>query len=77
MNVSKVIYVAGLKKNLISVSTIEEKGYEVTFRGGHGIMYPRGSLIDSSKVIRVRHGKLYRFAFHLVGVLMRSASDST
>ena len=32
--VSKVLYVPGLRKNLISVSTIEDKGYEVTFRGG-------------------------------------------
>ena len=31
--VSEVLYVPGLK-NLISVSTIEDKGYEVTFRGG-------------------------------------------
>ena len=32
--VSEVLYVPGLKKNLIYVSTIEDKGYEVTFRSG-------------------------------------------
>ena len=32
--VSEVLYVPGLRKNLISVSAIEDKGYEVTFRGG-------------------------------------------
>ena len=31
--VSEVLYVPGLRKNLIYVSTIEDKGYEVTFRG--------------------------------------------
>ena len=31
--VSEVLYVPGLRKNLISMSTIEDKGYEVTFRG--------------------------------------------
>ena len=61
--ISKVLYVPGLKKNLISVSTIEDKGYEVTFRCGQVIMYPRGSSIESGKVIGVWHGKLYRFSF--------------
>jgi len=27
-----VLYVLGLKKKLISISTLEDKGYEVTFR---------------------------------------------
>lgn len=50
---TEVLYVVGLKKNLISVSTIEDIGYEVTFRGGHVLMYPRGGSIDSAKVIVV------------------------
>jgi hypothetical protein len=29
-----VLYVPGMTKNLISVSTLEDKGYEVTFRKG-------------------------------------------
>lgn len=53
MLVRDVIYVLRLKKNLISVSTIEDKGYEVVFHDGKVLMYPRGSNITSSKVIRV------------------------
>jgi hypothetical protein len=34
MTLKEVLYVPGLKKNLVSVSTIEEKGYEVLFRDG-------------------------------------------
>ena len=34
LKVKEVLYVLGLKKNLISVSTIEDQGYEVTFRRG-------------------------------------------
>ena len=75
--VSKVLYVPGLKKNLISVSTIEDKGYEVAFRCGQVIMYPRGSSVDSGKVIVVRHGKLYRFCFQPVGALVSSVEDTT
>jgi hypothetical protein len=35
MLVRDVLYVPGLKKNLISVSTIEDGGYELVFRDGH------------------------------------------
>jgi hypothetical protein len=34
MTFTEVLYVSGLKKNLVSVSTIEEKGYEVLFCDG-------------------------------------------
>jgi hypothetical protein len=34
MTLTEVLYVSGLKKNLVSVSTIEEKGYEVLFHDG-------------------------------------------
>ena len=34
LNVSDVLYVPGMRKNLISVSTLEDRGYEILFRGG-------------------------------------------
>ena len=77
LNVTKVFYVLGLKKNLISVSTIEDRGYEVVFSGGHELMYPKGGSIALAKVIEIRHGKLYRFLFQPVGALVSSASDRT
>ena len=77
MAVSKVLYVPGLKKNLISVSTIEDKGYELTFRGGHVVMYPKGSSVELGKVIGVRHGRLYRFSSQPVGALVCSVEDTT
>ena len=75
--VSEVLYVPGLRKNLIFVSTIEDKAYEVTFRGGQVIMYPKGSSIESSKVIGIRRGRLYRFCFQSVGALVGSGEDPT
>jgi hypothetical protein len=36
-----VLYVPGLKKNLISVSTIEDRGYEVLFRDGQVLYFLR------------------------------------
>jgi hypothetical protein len=46
-----VLYVPGLTKNLISVSTLEEKGFEVTFCGGKVYIRPKGSTTKMDKVI--------------------------
>ena len=75
--VLEVLYVPGLRKNLISVSTIEDKGYEVTFRGGQVIMYPKGRSIELGKVIGIRRGRLYRFGFQSMGALVCNGEDPT
>ena len=63
LKVMDVLYVLELKKNFISVSTMEKKGFDVTFSGRQVLMHPRGASITSAKVIRVRSGKLYMFTF--------------
>ena len=73
----EVLYVPGLKNNLISVSTIEDQGYEVTFRHGQAIVYPIGGSINLGKVIWVRQERLYRFTFQPLRALMSSVSDGT
>jgi hypothetical protein len=61
MTLTGILYVPGLKKNLVLVSTIEEKGYEVLFRDGQVLLFPRGSSITSAKVIGTRDERLYKF----------------
>jgi hypothetical protein len=56
----EVLYVLGLKKNLVSISCIEDKGYVVTFRDGHVLLYPKRGNISEAKVIEVRYGRMYR-----------------
>ena len=58
-----VYYVLGLRKNLISVSTIEDRGFEVRFREGRVYILPKGASFASAKVIGTRCGKLYRLDF--------------
>ena len=60
LRMSDVLYVSGLKKNLLSISVMEDKGYAVAFSGGHVLAWSRGSSIDSAGVISVRDGGLYR-----------------
>ena len=40
LKVMDVLFVSGMKKNLISVSAMEEKGFDVTFSGGQVLMLP-------------------------------------
>ena len=63
LKVSDVLYVPGMRKNLISISALEDRGYEVLFRGGQVLMYSRGTPADSVRVIGVCHAKVYKFAF--------------
>ena len=58
-----VYYVSRLRKNLISVSTIEDRGFEVRFREGRVYILPRGASFASAKVIGTRCGKLYKLDF--------------
>jgi hypothetical protein len=59
-----VLYVPGLKKNFISVSTLQDRGLEVSFRGTEVFIHPMGSSLASGQVIGVRDGKLLKFLFH-------------
>jgi hypothetical protein len=77
MTLTEVLYVPSLKKNLVSVSTIEEKGFEVLFRDGQVLLFPRGSSITSTKVIGTRHEKLYKFLFQLVRALIHTTSNNS
>lgn len=77
MKVIEALYVLGLNKNLISMSSIEDRGYEVVFKGKHVLMYLMIGSICSTKVNRGCHGKLYRFLYQSVGELVSSVGDGT
>ena len=55
--VEDVLYVPGMTKNLISISTLEDKGYIVTFERGKFYIHPKDSKV--AKVIGVRYGSLF------------------
>jgi hypothetical protein len=71
-----VLFVPGMKKNLISVSTLQDRGFEVSFRGTEVLIYPRGCSIDSGQVIGVREGDLYRLLFQPLHALVASSDSS-
>jgi hypothetical protein len=71
-----VLYVPSLNKNLISVSTIEERSYEVLFRDGQMLLFPKGSSITSTKVIGTQHEKLYKLMFQPASALLHTTSSN-
>jgi hypothetical protein len=71
-----VLYVPGLKKNLISVSTLQDRDLEVSFKGTEVLIHPKGSCLTSGKVIGVRDGKLFRLLFQPLHALAVSSDSS-
>ena len=68
-------YVLGLEKNLISVSTIEDKGLEVLFKGGHVYIFPKGARFATAKVIGTSIGKLYKLDFQPMAASVSSVGS--
>ena len=46
INVEEILYVPGLKKNVISVTVLEDKGYFVTFLEGKVLIQDKGRSIN-------------------------------
>jgi hypothetical protein len=55
-----VLYVPKLKKNLLSVSVLEDMGFVVMFKKWQVLIRPEGISTDTIVSIGVREGKLYR-----------------
>jgi hypothetical protein len=65
MKMKEVLYVPGLKKNLLSISALDKKGFRVAFIDGQVLMWPRGKTLDDAVVIGVEEGGLYKLKGHL------------
>ena len=70
-----VLYVPGLTKNLISISTLEDKGYQVKFRDHRVYIRPKGSDRSLDQVIGRRSRKLYRLHFDPAKALVSSKNS--
>jgi hypothetical protein len=57
---SNVLYVPSLKKNLVSISCLEEKGDRVAFVDGKFLVWSKDSKIENARVIGTREGRLYK-----------------
>ena len=76
LSFSDVLYVPGLTKNLISVSTLEDKGYHVKFHDHKVYIRPKGSDRTLDRVIGRRSEKVYRLHFDPTKALVNNNSSS-
>jgi hypothetical protein len=53
LQLSEVLYVLGMKRNLVSLSELEDKGYKVTFFEGNVLVWHNNSHMDFSQGIGV------------------------
>ena len=51
MKMKNVLFVPGLKKNLLSISTLDAKGMRGYFVDGQVLMWPKGKTFDNAIVI--------------------------
>jgi hypothetical protein len=75
MKMKDVLYVPGLKKNLLSISALEEKGFRVSFVDGEVLMWPRGKKINDAVVIGEQEGGLYKLKGRSDSALAHSTVD--
>jgi hypothetical protein len=66
LRVSNVLWVLKLRRSVLLVSTIEEKGYAILFRDRQVLFIPRGSSSDIVAVPGVRESNLYRLKGQLM-----------
>jgi hypothetical protein len=53
LKLEEVLYVPEMKRNLVSISALEDKVYKITFSEGRVLAWHKDSHIISSKVIGV------------------------
>ena len=63
MKIKDVLFVPGLKKNLLSISALDAKGIRVAFIDGQVLMWSKGKTIDDAIVIG-EQGGLYKLKGH-------------
>ena len=58
------LYVLGLKKNLLSISSLDKQGFRVAFINGEVLMCPKGNTIYDAIVIAAEGGGFYKLKGH-------------
>ena len=64
LTMKELLFVPGLKKNLLSISELDAKGMRVAFIDGQVVMLPKGNTIDDAVVIGEQEGGLYKLKGH-------------
>ena len=70
-----VLFVLGLKKNLLSIFPLDAKGIRVSFVDGQVLLWPKGKTIDDAVVIGEQEGGLYKLKGQLEQALVHDSIE--
>ena len=76
MKMKEVLFVPGLKKNLLSIYALDAKGIRVAFIDGQVIMWPKGKTIEDAIVIGEQEGGLYKLKGHPEQALLHDTVET-
>jgi hypothetical protein len=60
LKMKDVLYVLGLKKNLLSISTLQKKGFRLAFIDGEVLMWAKGETLNEAIIIGNEENGLYK-----------------
>lgn len=60
LQLNNVLYVPGIKRNLVSISGLFDQGYRITFQEDRVLSWPKNANIKKAISIGVRDGNLYK-----------------
>jgi hypothetical protein len=64
LKMKNVLYVPGLKKNLLSILALEKKGFRVSFIDGEVFMWAKGETLNEAIVIGNEENGSYKLKGH-------------
>jgi hypothetical protein len=69
------LFVLGLRKNLLLISVMEDKGYVVEFKNQQVLIKLKESTLEVAQVIQVREGYLYRLQGEPIRALVHNTDN--
>jgi hypothetical protein len=76
LKMKDVLYVPGLKKNLLFISALEKKGFRVAFIDGEVIMWAKGETLNEAIIIGSEENGLYKLQGHSEATMTHSIENS-
>jgi hypothetical protein len=76
LKMKDVLYVPGLKKNLLSILALEKKGFRVAFIDGEVLMWAKGETLNESIIIGNEENGLYKLKGHSEATMTHAIENS-
>jgi transposase InsO family protein len=76
LKMKDVLYVPGLKKNLLSISALEKKGFRVAFIDGEVLMWAKGETLNEAIIIGNEENGLYKLKGHSKAAMTHAIENS-